>query len=59
MPARRFPPPCIVEEREECFIVRDATGQPLAYVYFEDEPVRQRSTKRLNQSPFSHIFVTC
>jgi hypothetical protein len=23
---------------DECFIVRDANGQALAYVYFEDEP---------------------
>ena len=37
---RRFPPPWQIEEREEAFIVHDATGQPLAYVYFEDEPVR-------------------
>jgi len=45
MAERRFPPPWSVEELEESFIVKDATGQPLAYVYFEDEPVRQRSTK--------------
>jgi hypothetical protein len=24
-----------------CFIVRDANGQQLAYVYYEDEPGRQ------------------
>ncbi len=45
---RRFPPPWTVEERTESFIVRDATGQALAYVYFEDEPQRQRSMKRLS-----------
>ena len=32
--ARRFPPPWSVEEAEACFIVRDANGQALAYVYF-------------------------
>jgi hypothetical protein len=26
--------------------VKDAKGQPLAYVYFEDEPQRQMSMKR-------------
>ena len=26
------------EETDACFIVRDANGQALAYVYFEDEP---------------------
>ena len=35
---RRFPPPWSVDEQEACFIVRDANGQALAYVYFEDEP---------------------
>jgi hypothetical protein len=38
---RRFPPPWIAEETDACFIVRDANGQALAYVYFEDEPGRR------------------
>ena len=29
---RRFPPPWSVEETDACFIVRDASGQALAYV---------------------------
>jgi hypothetical protein len=29
--------------------VKDANGQHLAYVYFEDEPQRQLSTKRLSR----------
>ena len=37
---RRFPPPCTAEETA-CF-VRDANGQALARVYFEDEPGRAR-----------------
>jgi hypothetical protein len=35
---RRFPPPWSIEERQESFIVKDANGQQLAYLYFEDEP---------------------
>ena len=35
---RRFPPPWSVEETDACFVVRDANGQALAYVYFEEEP---------------------
>jgi hypothetical protein len=32
---RRFPPPWVIEEHDKaCFIVRDANGQALAYVYF-------------------------
>jgi hypothetical protein len=32
------PPPWSVEETAPCFIVRDANGQALAFVYCEDEP---------------------
>ena len=32
-PTRRFPPPWSVEETDACFIVCDANGQALAYVY--------------------------
>jgi hypothetical protein len=42
---RRFPPPWIAEETDACFIVRDASGQALAYVYFEDEPGRRAAAK--------------
>ena len=45
---RRFSPPWSIEERQESFIVTDANGQYLAYVYFEDESQRQMSTKRLS-----------
>jgi hypothetical protein len=37
----RFPPPWSVEELDTCFVVRDYSGQQLAYVYFEDEPGRR------------------
>ena len=42
---RRFPPPWSVDEHPggESFIIRDAKGQALAYVYFEDEPGRVKS----------------
>ena len=33
---RRFPPPWSIEETAPCFIVRDANGQALAFVYCED-----------------------
>jgi hypothetical protein len=38
LPERRFPPPWTAEETDARFIVRDANGQALAYVYFEEEP---------------------
>ena len=42
---RRFPPPWSVEETDACFIVRDANGQALAYVYFEEEPGRRAAAQ--------------
>ncbi len=47
--ARRFPPPCFIEEHTESFIVKDANGQALAYVYFEDEKGRRDAMKRLTR----------
>ena len=43
---RRFPPAWSVDDPDpklgqDCYIVRDANGHPVAYVYFEDEPGRQ------------------
>ena len=54
---RRFPPPWTVDEREggELFIVRDANGQALDYLYFEDEPQRQMSMKRLSRDEARRI----
>ena len=46
---RRFPPPWAAEETDTCFIVRDANGQALAYVYFEDEPGRRAAAKLLTR----------
>ena len=46
---RRFPSPWSIEERTESFIVKDANGQQIAYLYFEDEPQRQVSMKRLSR----------
>jgi hypothetical protein len=41
MPERSFPPPWSVEELDSCFVVKDANGQALAYMYFEKEPRRR------------------
>ena len=54
---RRFPPPWSIEERQESFIVKDANGQQLAYLYFENEPQRQMSMKRLSRDEAFLIAV--
>jgi hypothetical protein len=47
---RRFLPPWSIEEANNaCFIVRDSTGQPLAYFYFEEEPGRRSAAKLLTR----------
>ena len=53
--ARRFPPRWSVEETDACFIVRDANGQALAYVYFEDEPGRRAAAKLLTRDEARRI----
>jgi hypothetical protein len=41
MEGRGFPSPWIVQDTNDaCFIVSDANGQALAYVYFEEDPGR-------------------
>ncbi|WP_026784228.1 hypothetical protein [Pleomorphomonas koreensis] len=45
----RLKAPWIVAEHPESFVVEDASGQHLAYVYFEDEPGRRRATKRISK----------
>jgi hypothetical protein len=43
-------PACrICYPNDACFIVRDSTGQALAYVYFEDEPGRRSAAKLLTR----------
>ena len=54
--SRRFPSPWTVEEyRNTCFIVGDAKGQALAYVYFEDEPGRRSAAQLLERDEARRI----
>ena len=59
-PARRFPPPWSVDEADtklhrRRFIVRDANGQALAYVYFENEPGRRSAARLLTRDEARRI----
>ena len=43
-PPRKLSRPWFVEQIEACFIVKDANGLPLAYLYFEDDFKRNWAT---------------
>src|SRR5262249_58229562 len=45
MPTRRFPPPWTAEVTPNCFIVCDANGQQIAYVYYGCEAGRRTAAK--------------
>jgi hypothetical protein len=55
MPPRRFPPPWTVEDIDAAFVVKDSTGQKLAYVYYEDEPGRRSAAKLLSKDEARRI----
>jgi CHASE1-domain containing sensor protein len=55
--ARRFPPPWIVEEHPESFIVPDKNGQALGYFYFEEEPGRRAAANSLTKDEAQRIAI--
>lgn len=55
MPERRFPPPWSIEELDSCFVVKDANGQALAYMYFEKEPRRRLRPELLTRDEAQRI----
>ena len=55
MKAPRFPPPWPAELTPNCFIVRDADEQQLAYVYYENQPGRRSAAKLLTKDEARRI----
>ena len=51
----RFPRPWSAEVTPNCFIVRDANGQALSYVYYENEPGRRSAAKLLSEDEVRRI----
>jgi hypothetical protein len=47
--------PSTAEVTANCFIVRDADGQSLSYVYYESEPGRRSAAKLLSEDEARRI----
>jgi hypothetical protein len=54
---RRFPPPWHADTMPGGYIVRDANGQALAYVYSRDNPAEARQAKVLTKDEARRIAV--
>jgi hypothetical protein len=52
---RRFPAPWSAEVQPNYYVVRDADGQQLAYVYYENEPGRRSAAKLLTKDEARRI----
>ena len=57
MPPAPLPPPWSIVENPESFVINDATGQPLAYLYFEDDAGRRQTMDRLTKDEARRIAV--
>jgi hypothetical protein len=55
MPARRFSPPWSAELQPNYYVVRDANGQQIAYVYCSNEPGRRAAAKLLTRDEARRI----
>jgi hypothetical protein len=55
MPERHFLPPWSIRDSGAYFVVRDNTGQPLGYFYYEEEPGRRSAAKLLSKDEARRI----
>ena len=57
MRVRRFPAPWSVEDIDAAFVLKDGSGQKVAYVYYEEEPGRRSAAKLLTKEAARRIAV--
>ena len=57
MTARRFPSPWSAELQPNYYVVRDADGQQIAYVYYSNDPERRTAALPLKEAP--RIIAVC
>ena len=57
MPLRRFPAPWSAEFQPNYYVVRDANGQKIAYIYYECEPGRRSAAKLLSKEEAHYYGV--
>jgi hypothetical protein len=55
--SRRFPPPWHADPMPGGYVVRDANGQTLAYLYFREKDVEARQAKVLTKDEARRIAV--
>jgi hypothetical protein len=55
---RRFPAPWRARDTGRAFVVGDASGQALAYVYYEEEPGRRSAAKLLTRADPDAIIAS-
>ena len=55
MDGRRFPPPWSAELQPNYYVVRDADGQQIAYVYYSNDPERRSAAKLLSKDEVRRI----
>jgi hypothetical protein len=56
-PSRRFPAPWRAERIPSGYVVRDANGQALAYLYSRDNPTEALQAKMLTKDEARRIAV--
>ena len=52
---RRFPAPWSAEVQPNYYVVRDADGQQIAYVYYSNDPERRSAAKLLTKDEVRRI----